>query len=169
MPSTSFLRRAFILYITKGISQLAHCASRYLVADLPAMIYKEPRDLIPSDSVISTILPWSCSHAFCLLAAPSLLLLQTLCSLCSFFLECSSTRQVCVQYKGHLLRDTSLTFFISLIFLALLLNYLFFLATLGLHLLPSGFLQLQQARTTLHCGAWASPCSGPSCCGQHRL
>ena len=123
------------------------------------MIYKEQRDLIPSDFVILTILP--CSHAFCLLAAPSLLLLQTLCILCSFFLECSSTRQVCVQYKGHLLSDTSLTFFISLIFLALLLNYLFFLATLGLQLPPSGFLQLQQARTALRCGAWASPCSAP--------
>ena len=142
----------------QGHRQPAHCASLYLVADLPAMIYKEQRDLIPSDFVILTILP--CSHAFCLLAAPSLLLLQTLCILCSFFLECSSTRQVCVQYKGHLLSDTSLTFFISLIFLALLLNYLFFLATLGLQLPPSGFLQLQQARTALHC-ARASPCSAP--------
>lgn len=57
MLSTPFLPRGFILYITKGISQFAHCASLYLVADLPAMIYKEQRDLIPSDSVISTILP----------------------------------------------------------------------------------------------------------------
>ena len=32
-------------------------------------------------------------------------------------------------------------------------------------LLPVGFPWLQRVRATLHCGAWASLCSGFSCCG----
>ena len=31
------------------------------------------------------------------------------------------------------------------------------------------FLQLRRAGATLHCGAWASHCSGSSCCGARAL
>jgi len=39
---------------------------------------------------------------------------------------------------------------------------------LGL-LLCAGFLQLHEVGATLPCGAWASHCSGFSCCGAQAL
>ena len=50
-----------------------------------------------------------------------------------------------------------------------LLIYLFIFGSVGSSLLHAGFLQLQRAGATLHCGAWASHCSGFSCCGAWAL
>ena len=58
------------------------------------------------------------------------------------------------------------------IFFLILFIYLFiylFLAELGLLLLRTGFLQLQQAGATLRCVARASHCGGFSCCGARAL
>ena len=49
-------------------------------------------------------------------------------------------------------------------FLKILFIYLF-IAVLGLSFLCDGFLQLRQARATLHRGARASHYRGLSCCG----
>ena len=40
----------------------------------------------------------------------------------------------------------------------------FIFGCVGSSLLHAGFLQLWRAGATLHCGAWASHCSGFSCC-----
>ena len=53
-------------------------------------------------------------------------------------------------------------------FFFLLIN-LFIFGSVGSSLLHAGFLQLQRAGATLHCGAWASHCSGFSCCGAWAL
>ena len=45
-----------------------------------------------------------------------------------------------------------------------ILFYLFIFGCVGSSLLHAGFLYLQQAGATLHCGAQASHCSGFSCC-----
>ena len=46
---------------------------------------------------------------------------------------------------------------------------LFLCGCVGSSLLRTGFLQLQRAGATLHCGARASHCSGFSCCGARAL
>ena len=43
--------------------------------------------------------------------------------------------------------------------------YLFIFGCVGSLFLCEGFLQLRQAGATLHRGARASHCHGPSCCG----
>ena len=45
----------------------------------------------------------------------------------------------------------------------------FFFSCVGSPLLCAGFLQLQRAGATLRCGAWASHCSGFSCCRAQAL
>ena len=55
-------------------------------------------------------------------------------------------------------------FFFSF-FKTYLFIYLFIYGCIGSSLLHVGFLQLQRARATLRCGAWASHCGGFSCCG----
>ena len=45
----------------------------------------------------------------------------------------------------------------------------FIFGCIGFLLLHAGFLQLQGAGTTLHCGAWASHCGVISCCGARAL
>ena len=47
--------------------------------------------------------------------------------------------------------------------------YLFIFGCVGSLLLCAGFVQLQRAGATLRCGAWASHCSGFSCCGARAL
>ena len=47
--------------------------------------------------------------------------------------------------------------------------YLFVFGCIGSSLLCACFLQLWQAGATLRCGAWASHCSGFSCCGAWAL
>ena len=51
----------------------------------------------------------------------------------------------------------------------LFILFLFIFGCIGTSLLSMGFLLLQQAAATLHCGAWASHCSGFSCCGARAL
>ena len=57
-----------------------------------------------------------------------------------------------------------LTYLICFFFLNFYL-FIFISGCIGSLLLCSGFLQLRQVGTTLHCGAWASHCGGFSCCG----
>ena len=52
-------------------------------------------------------------------------------------------------------------------FIYLIFNLI--LAALGLRCCAQAFLQLQRAGATLCCGAWASHCSGFSCCGARAL
>ena len=59
----------------------------------------------------------------------------------------------------------SIIFF--LIFILLFIYLLF--GCVGSLLLHMGFLQLRRAGATLHCGEWASHCSGFSCCGARAL
>ena len=49
--------------------------------------------------------------------------------------------------------------------LFLTLVFFFFFGCVGSSLLRAGFLQLPRAGATLRCGAQASHCSGPLCCG----
>ena len=42
--------------------------------------------------------------------------------------------------------------------------YYLFLAVLGLHCWAWAFSSCGESGATLHCGAWASPCGGFSCC-----
>ena len=59
------------------------------------------------------------------------------------------------------------------IYLFILINsftyLLFIFGCIGSSLWHGGFLQLWQAGATLRCGAWASHCSGFSCCGARAL
>ena len=48
-------------------------------------------------------------------------------------------------------------------------SFFFFFCCVGSLLVGTGFLQLQRAGATLCCGAWASHCSGFSCCGARAL
>ena len=47
--------------------------------------------------------------------------------------------------------------------------YLFIVGCVGSSLLRADFLQLRQVGATLRCSAWASHCSGFSCCGAQAL
>ena len=47
--------------------------------------------------------------------------------------------------------------------------YVFIFGCVGSLLLCTGVLQLWRAGATLRCGAWASHCSGSSCCGAWAL
>ena len=50
-----------------------------------------------------------------------------------------------------------------------LIYILFIFGYVGSSSLHAGFLQLRRAEATLHCSAWASHCSGFSCCGVWAL
>ena len=56
-------------------------------------------------------------------------------------------------------------FFFKFIYLFIYL----FLAVLGLRCCAPAFFMLRRAGATLHCSAWASHCSGFSCCGAQAL
>ena len=64
---------------------------------------------------------------------------------------------------------TDTIFFYLFIFLNSNLFIYLFIGCVGSSLLRTGFLQLQRAETTLHCGVWASHCGGFSCCGARAL
>ena len=59
-------------------------------------------------------------------------------------------------------------FFLIYLFMYVFM-YLFIFGCVGSSLLHAGFLQLQRAGATLRCSAWASDCSGFSCCGTQAL
>ena len=58
---------------------------------------------------------------------------------------------------------------VILCFFLINLFYLFIFGCVGSPLLRAGFLQLQQARATLHCGARVSHCGGFSCGGAQAV
>ena len=55
------------------------------------------------------------------------------------------------------------------IYIYIFFFFFFFFGCIGSLLLNVGFLQLQRAGASLHCGARASHCSGFSCCGAWAL
>ena len=59
--------------------------------------------------------------------------------------------------------------FICFIIYKFIYFYLFIFGCVGSSLLRAGFLQLQRAGATLHCGVRASHCGGFSCCGAWAL
>ena len=71
-------------------------------------------------------------------------------------------------HNFFLLRTTLSTFYFFIFFKNLFI-YLFIFGCIVSSLLCTGLLQLQQAGATLCCDAWASHCSGFSCCGAWAL
>ena len=67
----------------------------------------------------------------------------------------------------HLHKNFYIQFLFSFKFIYLFIYFIF--GCVGSSLLCVGFLWLQQAGATLHCSAWASHCSGFSCCGARAL
>ena len=65
-----------------------------------------------------------------------------------------------MSYISSVSNGTDLFFFFF--FNSHFLKFIF--GCIGSSLLCAGFLQLQRAGATLHCGAWPSHCGGFSCC-----
>ena len=83
----------------------------------------------------------------------------------------------CLAHKRFLLnilklmKTTTMLLSFGFLFFFFYFNfiYLFIFGYIGPSLLHTGFLQLQRVGATLPCGAWASHCSGFSCCGAWAL
>ena len=67
------------------------------------------------------------------------------------------------------LNKFQLFYFYFIYFLMFIFKFLFILFLVALGLLCEGFLWLCRVGVTLRCSAWASLCSGFSCCGAWAL